>query len=293
MKVLLSAVQEKSFTKASVKQHMSQPAVTIIIGEIEELAGCKLFVRAGNTRTTTLTNEGENFAGVFSKIVAQYETAIQQLEVSVSGKKAWVDVLIQKSFAIAIRGDWLRSLQKTFDGSHVRFHTATRDEILEKINSQDACLGLIDGDTSNLKADSRTILTDQVCALVRHTDFAGKHSINWSDLPSKGIVHTGISRSAQLQIRQALKGVEIESEGYVEVDSDVLITKLLADDLAVALTPSLIGSVLEQEEGLRCIELRGPRVDVPMRIVMPWGRMHSTRFETLSPAAVFVGRHDD
>ena len=40
MRVMLASVEEGSFTRASAKQNISQPATSIIIQDIETQAGC-------------------------------------------------------------------------------------------------------------------------------------------------------------------------------------------------------------------------------------------------------------
>lgn len=59
VKVFLTVVRERSFTKASYVLGISQPAVSQNVAELEKILGVKLFTRQRNE--TVLTAEGEVF----------------------------------------------------------------------------------------------------------------------------------------------------------------------------------------------------------------------------------------
>ncbi len=60
-----------SFTKAANALHMTQPAVTFQVRQLEESFNCKLFVRAHNK--VSLTNEGQIMVGYISDFKKSFQ----------------------------------------------------------------------------------------------------------------------------------------------------------------------------------------------------------------------------
>ncbi|WP_299211384.1 LysR family transcriptional regulator [uncultured Tateyamaria sp.] len=282
MRIFLSAVEEKSFTRASRSQNISQPAATIAISQIEAHAGCDLFLRKGSQRIAKLNNSGEEVAASFAKIVSQYESEIFSLKSSFKRKKDTKEILIQKTYTSVIQPSWLSMLRQTFKTYHVDFRSCSRDEIVSRTLSRKACLGIIDGEPCENKADSRTLFTDFAFVVGTDTVLGSRDTLRWKDLPDEGFLYSGVSTDTLQNFQRVLKEVEIDVERYTKVESEDLITKLLASENSVALMPGILANKVANDIGLKYRRISGPVVDIPIRVIMPWGRMHvvpKTMFE--------------
>lgn len=293
MRVLLSVVEERSFTKASVKQGISQPATTIIINDIESQSGCELFERSGASRKTVLTSEGEKVAEVFSRIVGAFDYEISRIKNEIGGRRDNKEIMIQDSFASSLSGPWLQSLFKTFKGYNIRFNSCSRAEVLERIHSRDACLGIIDGHALSDKSDYRHIASDTFVALVRSpnsqpTGVARTH-LRWDQLPRDCILYTGISADTLKEAKARLRSTDGTEGNHLEVNSPELVATLVQQTGMPAILPGSTARSILQGGGLSCLQINGPSVEIPIGVVMPWGNMHSTKFEALSGEAVFPG----
>ena len=65
---------ERNFTKAANLCHITQPALSVLIQNLEQLVGAKLFVR--NTRNVVLTPEGELFETIADNLLDNFETKL-------------------------------------------------------------------------------------------------------------------------------------------------------------------------------------------------------------------------
>jgi DNA-binding transcriptional LysR family regulator len=85
LRTFLSVVQRLSFTQAAAALDLAQPTVSQHVRKLEEAVGRPLFIR--DTRSVTLTADGEALAGFARTILAAHEEAISYFTGSgVSGR---------------------------------------------------------------------------------------------------------------------------------------------------------------------------------------------------------------
>lgn len=74
LRTFLAVAQSLSFTRAAASLGIRQPTVSQHVRKLEEAAGRPLFIR--DTRSVTLTADGEAMAGFARSILAAYEPAV-------------------------------------------------------------------------------------------------------------------------------------------------------------------------------------------------------------------------
>jgi DNA-binding transcriptional LysR family regulator len=74
LRTFLAVAQSLSFTKAGASLGIRQPTVSQHIRKLEHAVGRPLFIR--DTRSVTLTADGEAMAGFARSILAAYESAV-------------------------------------------------------------------------------------------------------------------------------------------------------------------------------------------------------------------------
>src|SRR5215475_9577610 len=74
LRSFLAVAQSLSFTQAAQRLGIRQPTVSQHVRKLEEAVGRPLFVR--DTRSVTLTADGEAMAGFARSILAAYEPAV-------------------------------------------------------------------------------------------------------------------------------------------------------------------------------------------------------------------------
>jgi DNA-binding transcriptional LysR family regulator len=286
MRVMLAAVEEGSFTKASAKQNITQPATTIIIQDIEDHAGCELFERSGMSRKAVLTDAGEEVASVFMRIVGEFDSEISRVKDLLRGRKEAKEILIQNSYSSALSAPWLHSLFKTFDGCYIKFNSCSREEIIERIQSRDACLGLIDGQKSCEMSDYRHIASDHIVAVTRSDKEGSIRKCTWNQMPNDCIIYSGTNNVTFKAMRQLLDNVGEKSQ-HLEINDEQLIASLVRETGMTAIMPRVTAQSILEDGDLACTEINGLRIEVPIGLIMPWGNMHKTNFLSLRGETVF------
>ena len=287
MRVMLASVEEGSFTRASAKQNISQPATSIIIQDIETQAGCDLFERSGTSRKAILTKAGEHVANVFSRIVGEFDYEMSKVNDMISGRREVKEILIQNSFAAALSGRWVQSLFETFNGYNIKLSTCSRDEIVDRIQSRDACLGVVDGQESGVMSDYRYIASDRLVAVARPNGTDRKRRLTWEQMPQECIIYSGTNAETLKGVRQLLADNDDTERDHLEINNEELIATLVRETRMPAILPRVTAQSILAAGDLDCLEIDGPSIELPIGLMMPWGNLHKTNFMSLRAENVF------
>jgi LysR family carnitine catabolism transcriptional activator len=93
----IAIAETGSFAEASERLYISQPALSIAIGKLEDTVGGLLFNRS--TRSVQLTPEGLEFLPIAQRLIADWSEAFDDLNRLFSLKRGKLTVAAMPSFA--------------------------------------------------------------------------------------------------------------------------------------------------------------------------------------------------
>jgi len=130
LRVFESAARHLSLTRAAEELHLTPPAVSIQIRQLESHADAELFERAG--RGLRLTQAGEEVLARTREILAHIRGAEEAIAVLAAIERGGLDV------AVINAGDYffpwlLAAFRDRHPGIRVRLTVGNRDELLERL----------------------------------------------------------------------------------------------------------------------------------------------------------------
>jgi len=153
-----------SFTKAAEALHMTQPAVTFQVRQLEEYFNTRLFDRTHNR--ITLTEVGEHVYEYTEKIFdlyTQMENAVKEMTGNINGV-----LMIGASTTIAeymlpvLLGDF----KNKYPEVKIRLKVSNTDEIVSMVENNVIDLGVVEGPVSNKSLTVELCRMDQLVAIV-------------------------------------------------------------------------------------------------------------------------------
>jgi len=153
-----------SFTKAAEALHMTQPAVTFQIRQLEEYFNTRLFDRTHNR--ITLTNVGEFVYQHAEKIFEEYtelENAVKGMTGDMSGL-----LVIGASTMIAeyLLPILLGNFKKKYPDARIRLKVSNSDEIVSMVENNIIDLGVVEAPVNNKNLSVTLCRMDQLVAIV-------------------------------------------------------------------------------------------------------------------------------
>jgi len=170
-----------SFTKAAELLHMTQPAVTFQIRQLEEQFDTRLFNRAHNR--VSLTEAGHvayEFAETIFEKYSEMENAIHDITGSISGSLTLgASTTISEYMLPALLGDFNAKNPEVL----LRLRVSNTDGIVSMIENNVIDLGVVEGPVTNKNLLVEKCREDELVVVVPPDhDFAQQQSVNIKDV---------------------------------------------------------------------------------------------------------------
>jgi len=244
-----------SFTKAADELHMTQPAVTFQVRQLEEQFNTRLFDRTHNR--ISLTDAGHRVfdsAGKIFQLYAEMDNSVRELTGDISGVLILgASTTIAEYMLPVLLGDF----KEKFPDVVIRLKVANTDGIVSQVENNMIDLGVVEAPVSNknlvvekcrmdelvlIVPPTHELASKQVVSLAEVTKFpficreegSGTREVMIESMHAAGISNADLSVSMELGSLEAIKGA-VEAGMGVSVLSSATIEKELKLGSLVAL----------------------------------------------------------
>ncbi len=250
-----------SFTKAADELHMTQPAVTFQVRQLEEQFNTRLFDRTHNR--ISLTEAGHRVfesAGKIFQLYAEMDNSVRELTGDISGVLILgASTTIAEYMLPVLLGDF----KEKFPDVVIRLKVANTDGIVSQVENNMIDLGVVEAPVSNknlvvekcrmdelvlIVPPSHSLANEKVVSLAEITKYpficreegSGTREVMIESMHAAGINNADLSVSMELGSLEAIKGA-VEAGMGVSVLSSATIEKelKLGTLVAIKLDPPL------------------------------------------------------
>jgi len=181
LQVFHSVAKHLSFTKAAEALHMTQPAVTFQVRQLEEYFNTRLFDRTHNR--ISLTEAGKRvyeIGGRIFELYAEMDHAIKELTGEVSGVLIiGASTTIAEYMLPALLGDF----KSKYPDVNVRLKVSNTEGIVSMVESNVIDLGVVEAPVANKNLAVELCKKDQLVAIVSpNHPLANKEKLSVEDL---------------------------------------------------------------------------------------------------------------
>jgi LysR family carnitine catabolism transcriptional activator len=238
LRTFITIAQSKSFAEASEILHLSQPALSISIKNLEETIGGKLLARS--TRTLSLTPEGQLFLPTAKRLLADFDDAFIELAELFSLKRGNLSLAAMPSFASTHLPQHLLAFTTDYQEIKVRVHDVIAEEAVAMVRNGkvEFAITFDPGEFDDLHFE--TLFSDELLAV-----FPDNHNLEQaSELTWQQISHYPfIALQRPSSIRMLMEDTLAEQALFLKVkyESNQLATvvQMVANKLGVSAIPSL------------------------------------------------------
>ena len=250
-----------SFTKAAESLHMTQPAVTFQVRQLEEQFNTRLFDRTHNR--ISLTEAGQvvyTHAGKIFELYGQMENAVREITGEISGTLTLgASTTIAEYMLPALLGNF----RAEYPDINIQLKVSNTDGIVSMIENNEIDLGVVEAPVHNKNLVVEKCREDHlVCVVPPNHPLAGKDTASLSDitdypyicreegsgtrevineyLDSHGVSESDLKYSMELGSPEAIKGAVEAGMGISIVSIATIVKELELKTLtAVNLEPAL------------------------------------------------------
>ena len=203
IRIFASAARHSSFARAAEELHLTAPAVSMQIREMEEEPGVALFARIG--RRVELTSAGEYFL-VFARRVlstlSEAESVMQRLKGAKTGSLKIGLISTAKYFLPKMLG----AFRKEHEGIQIRIEVRNRDQLIELLRGGEIDLAIMGRPTRHLDTRAEVFASHPLAFIAPLNHRLAKHRE----------IHTSALDTEELIIREDGSGTRYVMEKFFE-----------------------------------------------------------------------------
>lgn len=284
LRAFLAVAQSLSFAQAGERLHVSQPALSLAIKNLEQSLGGPLLVRT--TRSVALTPEGETLLPIAVRLLADWDNAEDLLRQHFTLQLGRVALAAMPSFA----GNHLPAALKAFRAAHPRVgvtvHDVVNEHVLEMVRDRRVELGIAFEPVTLDGLCFTPLYTDRFVAMVpADSPLAGQAQVSWSELLGEPFITLQRPSAVRLLLEDSI--VSRHGKLPVAFESHQLVTvgRMVAEGLGVSAVPSLCQDQMETL-GARCLPLDDPQISRRIGLLHLAGHQLSRAAQALSDTLV-------
>jgi DNA-binding transcriptional LysR family regulator len=293
IRAFIAVAEAGSFTRAAVRLHLSQPALTVQIRRLEETVGARLFDR--NSRNVALTPVGRELLPVLQKSLREMEHVLLDARALSDGSVGTVRIACLPSFAASLLPDLVRDFRHEVPGAAFDIRDVVANVVNRLVRSEEVDLGLTGGEPEDPSLEVLHAGEDRLCIVCPFDHpLTKKRRITLEDLSAYPLVLTARGTSVRAVVDEAFEQAGVVPELTCEPMYMMTAVAMVRAGLGLTILPESAREILaEPSVAARVID--DPRFVRPIALVKKRGRtlppVTEAFVSTIAPALEGTRRH--
>ncbi len=280
VRAFLAIADNHSFAEACETLHLSQPALSITIKNLEQELGGKLFVRS--TRTLALTPEGEVFLPIAKRLISEWDGALLDLSNLFSLNRGKLAVAAMPSFANSLLPKYLKQFRDDHPHINITIHDVIAEDAVEMVRSGKVELALaFEHEPSNDLVFTPLFTDNFIVALTPKHALLNKQQISWQAIADEPFIALQPPSNIRKMIEKLLAEQNIRLNIEFESNHLATIGQMVASGIGISIVPAICRELF-QAQGVQCRRLVAPSLSRNIGIVT------RRRYPLSSAAQAFV-----
>ncbi|MCV6590374.1 MAG: LysR family transcriptional regulator [Marinobacterium sp.] len=265
LRAFVAVSRTQSFTEACAAIHLSQPALSIAIKNLEEEVGGQLLVRT--TRTLSLTAEGEAFLPTAERLLADWDNALEEVHNRFALKRGKIAIAAMPSFALNQLPEAIRCYRENYPQINVTVHDVLAEDVVDMVRQGRCEVGISFEPAESEDLLFEPLFQDQLVAVLPQTHRRVTQAvISWAELLESDFMSLQRPSSIRLMIEQKLEEQGVTPVVEFETHQLATIGRMVATGLGVSAVPSLCIAQMA-ELGACCRQLEQPQITRQVGVV--------------------------
>ena len=254
-----------SFAEAAIQLHLSQPALSVAMKNLEQSLGGKLLSRT--TRSVNLTPEGKAFYPVARRLLSDWEQSMQDVRNHFALGRGKLDIAAMPTYTINLLPKILADFHHQYPNIHITVHDVIAENVLQMVRDERCELVITFAPEDAPDLNFQPLYKDRFVAIlpINHPLLA-KQTLKWIHMLA--YPHLSLQRPAGTRklIDQALEEKGLLLTPAFESHQLVSIGRMVNQGLGLSVVPSTSRAQME-EMGLQCREISAPVITHQVGIV--------------------------
>ena len=277
LRAFVALADEKHFTRAAQRCHLTQPAFSALIRTLEDAAGVRLFDR--NTRNVELTAEGRVLDASARRLLGEFDLVVEDLRDYAARRRGQVIIAALPSLAAGWLPSLLTRCHQDYPGITLQLRDALLDPCLDMVQSGAADFAVAAQRTDMTDLESEFLHADRFFLVCRKDHpLADRSQVRLRDLARWPIIQLARGSSVRRHLDEALGAAT--AQPLLEVEHLATVTGLVSAGMGISVVPAMTLFHFRRDE-LVIKPLAGKPLTRPLYLVRREGRALSVAAQTL------------
>lgn len=276
LQAFVTVARLASFTRAAQLLHLSQPALTKQIQQLEETLGVRLLDR--NTRTVGTTRIGKELAPAVDQLLREISAVVVNTKELAEKSRGVARIAALPSVSSTFLPRVIAQFKKTYPGISVVLKDVLAERLVEMVKAEDVDFGVGSLNAADPEIQFKVLLTDRIVAVFPPGfGFEKMKAVRLKALGGVPLILTDKESSVRRLVDRAFESIGIFAVPAYEATYMSTAAGMVKAGLGIALLPS---SAFESGElaGLNSRPINEPSITRKIGVIQKAGR-------SLSPAA--------
>ena len=256
LQAFVAVAKSRSFVEACTLVHLSQPALSITIKNLEESIGGKLLERT--TRSVALTPEGAEFYPVVQRLLSDWDRSLEDVHNLFALRRGKLDIATMPTFASSLLPEILAQYHRQYADINVTVHDVIAESVVDMVRDGRVELGVTFDPGEAQDLNFQALFRDKFVAVlpIKHP-LLEKPRLKWRDLQNFAYIALQRPSSIRLLIDQILQDHDIALTPAFEAHQLASIGRMVTAGLGISIVPALSSGQMH-EMGARCRPVTAP-----------------------------------
>ncbi len=238
LRAFLAVAQQQHFRRAAESLHLSQPAVSRHIAELEAELGLKLFDR--NTREVVPTDAGRTLESALGRVLDELEGVLAHVHSESERRRGKVHVASVPTLSAGLMPQCIADCASRYPELTIQLHDQAQTMVLDSVRGGEVDFGLAIAPRVTGEFDIELILRDPFVLVCRPDHPLAKlDRVPWRKLRGQPLVLLDYSSGSRRLIDQALSSRGIEANIVQQTGHTVTAFRMVEAGLGINVSPAL------------------------------------------------------
>ena len=259
LRAFVTLAQCQSFAEASELLHLSQPALSVAIKNMERETGGSLFSRS--TRSLELSPEGRQFLPVARRLLADWDQAFDDLGRAFSLQQGKISVAVMPSFAMNQFPEALAPFQREYPEINISVEDVVMESVIDAVREGQVELGITFEPDQMDGLEFTPLFTDRWIALIHpESPLAARKRLSWTALMEEPFIAMNRGSWSRATTERAMSDAGVTPSRLLEANQLATIGRMVSVGLGTAVVPQLCRQQMESL-GILCKSIGQPAIE--------------------------------
>ena len=241
------AATRRTFSQAAMQMGITQPGFSLLIHELEQQVGTRLFDRT--TRRIALTAAGREFLPKVDRVLAELDNALDELVELENAPRGTVSVGALPSLAACFLPAHLIRFGKSYPKINIQVREAHADELLKLIETEGIDIALGTRPPAKRKLNFHHLTRDNLFAVIHpNSRLAARNSVSCADLAEEPYISLSSTASVRHLADSAFRRSNVSIAPRYEVLAMPTAVAFVQAGLGFTLLPGMALEMLRTEK---------------------------------------------